>query len=185
MRTFALTPAVGHLNTLLRQIAQGAAVLCAMGGATEATADSDAALVAFRDVCFSPFLTAATAQTAFDLPGIRAEFYDLDPFSNAAPSPVTGRAATPGTDRRCEVAFDGVRLQDAYLAVAQAVETEGLDRKVPVPSEFVAQSGAYMVDARQLNPNRIAVVQVGLRPGPNGQETFLSVERLNPLSDQN
>ncbi|WP_299622144.1 succinyl-CoA synthetase subunit beta [uncultured Tateyamaria sp.] len=185
MLTFALTPAAGHVNTLWRRIAQGVAVLCAIGGATNATADSDPALAAFRDMCFSPFLTAATARAAFDLPGVRAEFYDLDPFSNVAPSLVTGRAATPGTDRRCEVAFDGVRLQDAYLAVAQAVEVERLDRKVPVPPEFVVQSGAFLVDARQLNPNRIAVVQVGLRPGPNGQETFLSVERLNPLSDQN
>jgi hypothetical protein len=35
------------------------------------------------------------------------------------------------------------------------------------------------------DPNRIAVVQVGTRPGPGGIETFINVERLQPSEDQN
>ncbi|WP_254796861.1 hypothetical protein [Sulfitobacter albidus] len=50
-----------------------------------------------------------------------------------------------------------------------------------MPETFPAQDGTTFIAARQLNPKRIAVVQVGTRPGPNGTETFVSVERLDPL----
>ncbi|MEM6306018.1 MAG: succinyl-CoA synthetase subunit beta [Pseudomonadota bacterium] len=138
------------------------------------------ALDLFRDNCFSPFLTAAKAQEIFDIPGLRWDFYDLDPFSSAAPSPVTGRAATPGTDRRCEIAFDGDHVVQGEATVLQALTAEGITSEAQVPADFPAQPDAALVAARQLNPRRIAVVQVGLRSGPKGPETYLSVERLTP-----
>jgi hypothetical protein len=110
------------------------------------------------------------------------EFYDLRPFSSAAPSPVTGRAATPGTDRRCEVAVDGDATALAENWLATGLQREGLDKRpAPVPDDFPRLPGLRMIAAAQLNPNRIAVVQVGVRPGPNGQETYMNVERLTPL----
>ena len=39
-------------------------------------------------------------------------------------------------------------------------------------------SGTSLLGARRLNPRRVAVVHTGTRPGPNGIETFLNVERL-------
>lgn len=132
--------------------------------------------------CFSPYLTAQKAQDAIGPTGARVEFYDLDPFSTAAPSPVTGRAATPGTDRRCEVSVDGEMDDSGAKWIVTGLRREGLhDRVTDVPTGFTEQPGATFVAAAQLNPNRIAVVQAGTRPGPNGPETYMSVERLTPL----
>lgn len=158
-----------------------AAALCTAGAAAAAQ-DAQAAGRAFADHCFSPYLTAERAREAFAGTHARVEFYDLRPFSSAAPSPVTGRAATKGTDRRCEVAFDGAYPDAAAGWVTQGLTQEGLtDRAAEVPAGFPTQPGAALIAAAQLNPNRIAVVQAGVRPGPNGDETYLSVERLDPL----
>ncbi len=153
--------------------------------ATLATAEiADAAGQAFADHCFSPFLTAQKAQDALSPSGARVDFYDLRPFSGAAPSPVTGRAATPGTDRRCEVAFDGDAVTDAFEWVNKGLTQERLaNRIIPVPQGFARMQGATNTAAVQLNPKRIAVVQVGTRQGPNGVETFITLERLDPLED--
>jgi len=139
---------------------------------------------AFAENCFSPYLTAQTAQNAFTPLGLRYEFYDLRPFSSAAPSPVTGRAATPGTDRRCEVAFDGDASDTAVHWLQEGLVRERLTHRViDVPESFPLISGPKTMAAVQLNPNRIAVVQAGTRPGPNGVETYLNVERLTPLNE--
>lgn len=149
-----------------------------------AAQDADAAGRAFADHCFSPYLTAETAQTKITPSGARLEFYDLHPFSSASASPVTGRAATPGTDRRCEVAFDGAHQQKAIEWLGTGLEQEGLtNRKARVPDGFISQSGMTLIAAAQLNPNRIAIVQIGVRAGPNGDETFINVERLTPLDE--
>ncbi|MEM9320596.1 MAG: succinyl-CoA synthetase subunit beta [Pseudomonadota bacterium] len=141
-------------------------------------AQADAAS-AFADHCFSPFLTAQAA--AANLPSGH-DFYDLDPFRDSNPiSEPRGRPATPGTDRRCEVAFDGADVEAGIAAVTQGLRKEGIDTEAAVPADFPAQAGTGFIAARQLNPTRIAVVQVGTRPGPNGVETFISVERLVPL----
>ena len=136
-------------------------------------------MAAFGDHCFSPFLTAERAAEV--LPA-RHDFYDLRPFSGSNPvSEPQVRAATPGTDRRCEVAFDGSSVEAAVQTIAAALDREGIRQTADVPADFPVQTGAEFTAARQLNPRRIAVVQVGTRPGPNGLETFMNVERLDPL----
>ena len=137
----------------------------------------------FADTCFSPFLTAETARSRLMSRDIRVEFYDLLPFSDAAPSPVTGRAATGGTDRRCEVAFDGDHGVRAAQAAMLGLTTEGItsDAALPTTHSEARVPGTTLLAARNLNPKRIAVVHTGTRPGPNGIETFLMVERMTPL----
>ena len=162
------------------------AYLCAVSVATGG-ANPDPAWFApklFAENCFSPFLTAASAQEKMTLPGVRIDFYDLGPFSNADPSPAKGRAATPGTDRRCEIAFDGDHGTLAADAAVQGLTTEGIATDAPLPTTHTdaGLSGTTLLAARFLNPKRIAVVHTGTRPGPNGVETFLLVERLTPLA---
>ena len=140
------------------------------------------ASAAFAAHCFSPFMTAVRAEAVLAQPDVRVDFYDLDPFSRAAPSPVTGRAATVGTDRRCEVAFDGDHSALAASAAIAGLEAEGIRAEAPLPDRYSAGEGTALLGARQLNPRRIAVVHVGTRPGPNGIETFLFVERLMPIA---
>jgi hypothetical protein len=141
------------------------------------------ASAAFAAHCFSPFMTAARAEDVLASTGARVDFYDLDPLSASnAPSPVTGRAATVGTDRRCEVAFDGLHADLAASAAVAGLEMEGIRTEAPLPDRYRATEGTALLGARQLNPRRIAVVHVGTRPGPNGIETFLFVERLMPIA---
>ncbi|MCU4651225.1 succinyl-CoA synthetase subunit beta [Roseibacterium sp. SDUM158016] len=147
-------------------------------------ASHDTAPDAFAAHCFSPLLTGETA--AERLAPARVDFYDLRPFrTGAAVSEPGGRPVTPGTDRRCEVAFDGAHVEAGIDAVRAGLSREGILDEAPVPGDFAVQDGASFVAARFLNPNRIAVVQVGTRPGPNGTETFINVERLEPSEDQN
>ena len=158
--------------------------LTALWGAGSAVAAQDAASVgkAFADHCFSPYLTAETAQTNLASSGARVDFYDLRPFSFVAPSLVSGRPATSGTDRRCEVAYDGGDPQPAIAWITKGLKQEGLfGKQVAVPPKFPRQKGIAMIAAAQLNTNRIAVVQAGVRDGPNGSEIYLNVERLTPL----
>lgn len=160
--------------------------LTASLAAGSAVAAQDAATVgkAFADHCFSPHLTAETAQANIGPTGARIDFYDLRPFSAAAPSPVTGRALTPGTDRRCEVAFDGADPTTAFNWLYTGLKYEGLLRNTAeVPKDFAAQSGTTFIAAAKLNPNRIAVVQVGVRGASDMPETFINVERLIPLDE--
>lgn len=145
------------------------------------SAVADQAMASFAAHCFSPFLTAETAAERLAAPGVRVAFYDLRPFSDVAISPVVGRAATPGTDRRCEVAFDGAHGVAAAAVAVAALDAEGITDPAPLPEGQVALPGTELLAARFLNPARIAVVHVGDRPGPAGVETFLTVERMAPL----
>ncbi|WP_055083294.1 hypothetical protein [Jannaschia donghaensis] len=141
-------------------------------------------LGAFAGHCFSPYLTPARVKSEIASTGARVDFYDLNPFSDVAPTP--GTAITPGTDRRCEVTFDG-RHGDAAAEVAtSALQAEGITAGTPVPATHAnaALPGTTLLAARALNPTRIAVVHTGTRPGPNGVETFLSVERLTPQASE-
>lgn len=165
----------------------GMAAVIMAGSATHGAAQdaglatAQAASEAFASHCFSPFMTAERAAEVLAATSVRVDFYDLDPFSNAAPSPVTGRAATRGTDRRCEVAFDGDHADLAASAAVAGLQMEGIDDVAPVPDRYRRTDGTELLGARFLNPRRIAVVHVGTRPGPNGPETFLFVERMTPL----
>ena len=154
----------------------------ALAAAPPSVAAQQAALTAFADHCFSPFLTAETARKNIAADGLRLDFYDLRPFSARAPSPVVGRPATPGTDRRCEIAFDGDQGGEAAKTAIAALASEGITDAADLPPTHAdaALPGTTLLAARRLNPNRIAVVHTGTRPGPNGLETFLMVERLTP-----
>lgn len=151
-----------------------AAASCIMVVATTGMATATP-LSAFAAHCFSPFLTA---DRAAELLPARHDFYDLDPFSDVPPSP--GAAVTPGTDRRCEVSFDGDRGAEAAETAIAGLRAEGIADDAPLPATHAgaALPGTTLLAARLLNPARIAVVHTGTRPGPDGVETFLSVERL-------
>ncbi len=139
-------------------------------------------LAAFAAHCFSPFLTGVTAAAAITPTGARHDFYDLDPFSDVAPS--TGADIAPGTDRRCEVAFDGDHGLAAAETAAAGLDAEGIRTLAPLPATHAGSAlpGTTLLAARALNPGRVAVVHTGTRPGPNGTETFLTVERLTPAT---
>lgn len=141
-----------------------------------------AALDAFARNCFSPHMTAARAEQEL-APHARHDFYDLMPFSAPQPSPADTEV-TPGTDRRCEVAFDGDYGQAAAETAVAALEAEGIRTEAPVALSARAEESTTLRGARFLNPARIAVVETGTRPGPNGIETFLRVERLTPEATQ-
>lgn len=155
----------------------GAAVLWA-GANAAIGGEANAATKAFANNCFSPFLTATRARTRIGATGARFDFYDLDPFSNVDPSPARGRALTQGTDRRCEVSFDGDFSALAVQAAVDGLAAEGINTPAPVPASFAEADGTALLAARQLNPARVAVVHVGTRQGPKGIETYLLVERL-------
>jgi hypothetical protein len=143
-----------------------------------ARADTSAMVQAFADHCFSPYLTAAKAQDLVASTGARVDFYDLDPFTSARPSPALGRKVTKGTDRRCEVSFDGDHTSLATKTVVAALEIEGIRTAVNLPTQFMRTDGTALLAARRLNPHRIAVVHVGTRHQEDGTETFMLVERL-------
>lgn len=143
-------------------------------------ADPDLAMERFAAHCFSPYLTAEAAK-ALATDDIRVDFYDLQPFvAGRAISPVTGRAATTGTDRRCEISFDGTRADDAAAIATHALEAEGIRTPAALPPSHTRTSGTSLLAARRLNPSRIAVVHTGTRPRTDTLETFLLVERLTP-----
>ncbi len=171
---------------MTRALATSIPCLFAFLAAGSAVAGQHSASVgkAFADHCFSPYLTAETANANLAPSGARIDFYDLRPFSSSPVSAVKGRPATSGTDRRCEVAFDGSASQQAIAWAHKGLEQEGLaDRLATVPADFPRQNGTVFIAAAQLNPNRIAVVQIGVRDGSSGPETFLNVERLTPLNE--
>ena len=166
----------------MARVGQWIAIIGAACAAPVFAGDNTAAINAFAANCFSPFMTADLADKRLAKPGVRVDFYDLAPFDASNPvSPVAGRAQTPGTDRRCEVAFDGDRAADAAEAAAAALAREGITTEAPLPAQYAPTEGTSLLGARFLNPSRVAVVHTGTRPGPNGVETFLFVERMEPL----
>ena len=155
----------------------------AHAGGEKATAR--AAIQLFAENCFSPFMTAEKALKTFALSDTSYDFYDLDPFSSADPSPATGRPVTKGTDRRCEIAFAGRYSEEAAQAAEEALSHEGITTPAPLPASYSETQTTTLLAARQLNPRRTAIVHVGTREGPQGTETFMLVERLTPTEDQN
>lgn len=154
--------------------------VCVAGIAQSGISVPDKAMQNFASNCFSPYLTATKAAKRLVTLGVRSEFYDLDPFSSVPPSPVTGREASVGTDRRCEVAFNGNYATRAAKTAADALIRQGIETRADLPTNYAPTDGTELLAARQLNPRRIAVVHVGTRQGPEGIETFMTVERLTP-----
>lgn len=163
---------------IVRALLFAASVAATPAGANPARA---AMLSAFAQHCFSPHLTAASAAQAIAPTGARHDFYDLDPLTASAPSSATSEVA-PGTDRRCEVAFDGDAGAPAAEVAIAGLAAEGIEAEaaLPVTHAGAALPGTTLLGARYLNPGRVAVVHTGTRPGPDGVETFLRVERLTP-----
>ncbi|WP_386332054.1 succinyl-CoA synthetase subunit beta [Sulfitobacter sediminilitoris] len=167
--------------------AAGLDVLLSVSGAQagDPASTARAAMDLFAQNCFSPFMTAEKARKTFALSGATYDFYDLDPFSSADPSPATGRPATPGTDRRCEIAFAGNHADKAAATAVEALTKEGITTPAPLPASYTETETTTLLAARRLNPRRTAIVHVGTRNGPQGTETFMLVERLLPTNDQN
>lgn len=169
---------------LAQTLCLGVALCAGTAGARSIETDAGFAMRVFADHCFSPFLTASRAAKVLQTANGQYDFYDLDPFSNAAPSPATGRPATPGTDRRCEVAFLGDFATEAARTAIEALAAEGILTEAPLPPTHAAAPGTELIAARRLNPKRVAVVHVGTRPADRGVETFMNVERLTPSASQ-
>ncbi len=163
------------MNWLRSLIPLPMALLMASASGPGWSAGANAAIEAFAAHCFSPFLTAVTAQERLSIPGARIDFYDIDPFSDVAPSPSDDVAK--GTDRRCAVAIDGNVADQAAAAVVDTLSREGITDQAPLPEGYMPLPGTAILAARFLNPNRVAVVHIGTRAGPNGTETFMFVER--------
>ncbi|NKX44076.1 hypothetical protein [Roseicyclus persicicus] len=159
----------------------------AQAGSPPSTADL--AIGAFAETCTVRGLTAAeaedrmrayvAAQGGAGLP-FALDFYDitLEP---------TDRPVTPGTDRRCEVAFPGNHTRPATEALVALMERPPVfGQAIPLPITHSPVSGTAFIEGRQLNPRVAAVVHVGTRRTEAGLETFLNVERLRPSqTDQN
>ncbi len=162
------------------------ATMMAAPVAASAQAGDDTIFAAFAANCLSPYLTADQAVDRIGRTGARLDYYDRAPASDVAPSQVARgtdqRPVTPGTDRRCDVAFDGDHGMAAAEAAIRTLASEGILTLAPLPETHAtaALPGTTLLAARALNPARVAVVHTGTRPGPTGPETFLSVERLTP-----
>lgn len=88
----------------------------------------------------------------------------------------------PGTpdhvERRCEVAFDGDHAERAVAQVqASMTKPPVFGTSIPLSEPYAPDSGTAYLDARELLRDRVAVVHIGTRPGP---ETFIRVDRLPP-----
>ena len=151
--------------------------------ATDLPSTADLAISAFADTCTVRGLTAQEAEarmrahvTALGGNGLpfRLEFYDitLEP---------TDISVTPGTDRRCEVAFDGVHTAPATTALLDLMQRPPVfGVPIPLPITHSPSHGTAFIEGRQLNPRVAAVVHVGTRETATGPETFINVERLVP-----
>lgn len=178
-----MLPAAAHVRSAAfgagfgLSMALSAAAVQAGGQAATARA----AMTLFAEHCFSPYLTADKARRAFALSGAAHDFYDLEPFSNVAPSPAMATSVTPGTDRRCAVSFAGNYADEAARAAQNALTAEGITTPAPLPARYAATDTTTLLAARQLNPRRVAVVHVGIRD----TETFMLVERMIPSASAN
>ncbi|WP_152541112.1 succinyl-CoA synthetase subunit beta [Sulfitobacter noctilucae] len=173
-----------HCSKLLG-IAVATLVSASVANAGSAPTTARMAMQLFADHCFSPYMTAAKARETFSLKGVDHDFYDLDPFSSAAPSPATGRAVTPGTDRRCEVSFAGDHAENAASAAVRGLAVEKILQPADLPASYTETATTTLLAARRLNPRRVAVVHVATRGAANTLETFMLVERLAPSHSTN
>lgn len=148
---------------------------------------ADLALGAFGETCTIRGMTADRADARmrayvaahggtglpFDL-----AFYDI----TIEPTDMT---VTPGTDRRCEVAFRGDHTAQAVETLLALMATPPVfGQPIPLPVTHSPHPGTSFIEGRQLNPRVAAVVHVGTRDAATGLETFINVERLLPSDDQ-
>ncbi|MEL7091061.1 MAG: hypothetical protein AAFN94_04930 [Pseudomonadota bacterium] len=131
------------------------------------------AITAFTEWCFKAGQTASAARANMErtagapLP-FELTFWDssLEPAPNAPEQ----------SERRCEVAFDGAFAPDAIQAVqAKMAMPPVFGTPIPLPKPFESTDATAMIEARELLRGRVAVVEIGTRPGPR---TFIRVDRL-------
>lgn len=168
-------------------IAAFVAVAAGCASAAQTPNVADLAQSAFASVCTNPGQTAAVVDARMrahvagrggnGLP-FAVDFYDttLGDVSDTI---------TPGTNRRCEVAFSGNHTDDATQTLLTAMQGPPVFGTITdMPDGFTATDGTHFIQARLLNARGTrAVVHVGTRTGPQGLETFINVERLAPPAD--
>lgn len=158
-----------------------------MAQATVRPAFADLAISAFADTCTMRGLTLAEAEARMralvaeqggtGLP-FRLDFYDTT-------LEATDRPVTPGTDRRCEVAFAGNHTTHAIEALLELLAgPPAFGTPIPLPITHSPTPGTTFIEGRQLNTRVAAVVHVGTRETDAGVETFINVERLEPEEPQ-
>lgn len=175
------------LHVALISILLALAIGQARAGTLSEPQVAELALGAFGETCTVRGMTADRAEARmrahvaarggtglpFDL-----AFYDI----TIEPTDLT---VTPGTDRRCEVAFPGDhtgRAVETLLALMATPPVFG--QPIPLPVTHSPHPGTSFIEGRQLNPRVAAVVHVGTRVAETGLETFINVERLLPSDDQ-
>ncbi len=165
----------------------GLAAFVAMPVQAEVPTVAALAQSAFAAVCTNPFQTAATVEQ-------RMRNHVADQGGEGLPFTLTfydttledtGADVMPSTDRRCEVAFPGDHTADATQTLLTAMQGPPVfGTVIDMPNGFAATETTHFIQARLLNARGTrAVVHVGTREGPQGQETFINVERLPPPAD--
>jgi len=159
----------------------------AQAGAPTEDDVADLAIGAFAEACPWPRQTASDVEARMlrfasergfaDLP-FALDFYDTTLEQTAAD-------VTPGTTRRCEVAFPGIHTEPATEALQILMATPPVfGQPIPLPITHSPMPGTYFIEGRQLNARVAAVVHVGTRENATGLETFINVERLLPSAPQ-
>jgi len=174
---------------LLQGLCIAGAVAFAAGQAVADEAPDTAALAqsGFAAICTNPGQTAAVMEARMRAHVANAGGSGL-PFGTSFYDTTLGDTPddpTPGTNRRCEVSFPGDHVEDATETLRSAMQGPPVFGTVTeLPDGFEAHDGTHFIQARLLNSRGIrAVVHVGTRDGPDGQETFINVERLPPPAD--
>ena len=87
---------------------------------------------------------------------------------------------TSGTNRKCQVRFDGDHTDKAVKAVLEFVERAhfGFESRIPKSHRNARVAGTELFIARRLQSGPKAVLHVGTVNGPRGVQTFIDVERL-------
>lgn len=155
--------------------------------ADDGSETADMAQSAFAAICTNPGQTAQVMEARMRAHVANAGGMGL-PFGTSFYDTTLGDSpddVTPGTNRRCEVSFPGNHVAAATETLQSAMEGPPVFGTVTeMPEGFGATEGTHFIQARLLNSRGIrAVVHVGTRDGPQGQETFINVERLVPPAD--
>ena len=153
--------------------------------ATASTADTklaETAIGAFAKICTQPRqklsrimkrMERHASEAGYDNLPFEVVFYDttLEPAQFNV---------TPGTNRKCQVRFDGNHTALAVPAVLEFIENArfGFESTIPPTHQNARVAGTKLFLARRLQSGPKAVLHVGTANGPLGVQTFIDVERL-------
>ncbi|WP_226779353.1 hypothetical protein [Oceaniglobus trochenteri] len=160
------------------QAAYGLALAVSLAGSAAHAGEARDAIRAFNAHCFTKGMTQEQAERRMrETSGTPASaplpftltFYD----TTIAPAP----GAHPGTDRRCEVTFDGDHTAEAIAALREQMQTPPVFGTAGMlPPTHAPEAGTALIEGRDLPRGRRAVVHVTLRNG----RTAIGVDRLSP-----